>query len=142
MLMTLGSSRKANATRYGSPTIKCNQFYSVKTLSVNYTTYDVRHDRDTIDPGNHNFVMVRYLKMDLMSIHIGTRKCLGCTTPLCLQHTLVPMTDPCGMWNLYGFVGSELSRSTVLVHGTPICRWTGLLRTPMNLRSDSWTRHL
>ena len=36
-----------------------NQMYSVKTLSVNYTTYDVRRDRDTINPGNHNFVMVR-----------------------------------------------------------------------------------
>jgi len=36
-----------------------NQIYSVKTLSVNYTTYDVRRDRDTINPGNHNFVMVR-----------------------------------------------------------------------------------
>lgn len=36
-----------------------NQIYSVKTLSVNYTTYDVRRDRDTINPGNHNFLMVR-----------------------------------------------------------------------------------
>lgn len=36
-----------------------NQVYSVKTLSVNYTTYDVRRDRDTINPRNHNFVMVR-----------------------------------------------------------------------------------
>jgi hypothetical protein len=36
-----------------------NQIYSVKTLSVNYTTYDVRRDRDTINPDNHHFVMVR-----------------------------------------------------------------------------------
>ena len=36
-----------------------NQMYLVKTLSVKYTTYDVRRDRDTINPGNHNFVMVR-----------------------------------------------------------------------------------
>lgn len=36
-----------------------NQIYSVKTLSVNYTTYDVRRDRDTINPDGRNFVMVR-----------------------------------------------------------------------------------
>lgn len=36
-----------------------NQIYSAKTLSVNYTTYDIRRDRDTINPQNHRFVMVR-----------------------------------------------------------------------------------
>jgi hypothetical protein len=36
-----------------------NQMYPVKTLSMNYTTYDIRRDWDTINPGNHNFVMVR-----------------------------------------------------------------------------------
>jgi hypothetical protein len=36
-----------------------NQIYSIQTLSVNYTTYDIRRDRDTINPANHNFVMVR-----------------------------------------------------------------------------------
>ena len=36
-----------------------NQIYSVKTLSINYTTYDIRRDYDTINPHNHQFVMVR-----------------------------------------------------------------------------------
>ena len=36
-----------------------NQIYSVQTLSVNYTTYDIRRDRDTINPHNHQFVIVR-----------------------------------------------------------------------------------
>ena len=39
--------------------ISNNQIYSVQTLSVNYTTYDIRRDRDTINPRNHCFVMVR-----------------------------------------------------------------------------------
>jgi hypothetical protein len=39
--------------------INSNQIYSVKTLSVNYTTYDIRRDRDTINPDNHQFAMVR-----------------------------------------------------------------------------------
>ena len=44
---------------HNSVWITNNQIYSVKTLSVNYTTYDVRRDRDTINPQNHHFVMVR-----------------------------------------------------------------------------------
>ena len=39
--------------------ISNNQIYLVQTLSVNYTTYDVRRDRDTVNPRNHCFVMVR-----------------------------------------------------------------------------------
>lgn len=35
-----------------------NRVYSVQTLAVNYTTYDVRRDRDTINPRTHCDVMV------------------------------------------------------------------------------------
>ena len=36
-----------------------NTIYSASQLSVNYTTYDVRRDRDTINPSTHPFVMLR-----------------------------------------------------------------------------------
>jgi len=38
--------------------ISNNQIYSVQTLSVNYTTCVIRRDGDTVNPRNHNFVMV------------------------------------------------------------------------------------
>jgi len=41
-----------------------NQIYSVKMLSINYTTYDIRRDRDTINPHNHQFVMVLFLRKE------------------------------------------------------------------------------
>lgn len=36
-----------------------NTVFSAKQLSVNYTTYDVRRDRDTINPRTHPYVMLR-----------------------------------------------------------------------------------
>ena len=38
--------------------IKDNSIFSVKTLKVHYTTYDVRRDYDTINPDRRCFVMV------------------------------------------------------------------------------------
>lgn len=35
-----------------------NRVYSVQTLRVNYTTYDVRRDQDTINPRTHCDVMI------------------------------------------------------------------------------------
>ena len=43
--------------------ISNNQIYSVQTLSVNYTTCNIRRDDgDTVNPRNHNFVMVPLVK--------------------------------------------------------------------------------
>ena len=36
-----------------------NTIFSVQQLSVNYTTYDVRHDRDTINTTTHPYVVLR-----------------------------------------------------------------------------------
>ncbi|KAF9783667.1 hypothetical protein BJ322DRAFT_1109524 [Thelephora terrestris] len=36
-----------------------NTVFSAKQFSVNYTTYDIRRDRDTISPRSHPYVMVR-----------------------------------------------------------------------------------
>lgn len=36
-----------------------NCMYQLKTLRVNYTTYDIRRDYDVISPRNHPFVMCR-----------------------------------------------------------------------------------
>jgi hypothetical protein len=36
-----------------------NRIFSVKTFQVNYTTYDVRREQDTINPRTHPFVMVK-----------------------------------------------------------------------------------
>ena len=36
-----------------------NKIFSVKTLRINYTTYDVRREQDTINPNTHPFVMVK-----------------------------------------------------------------------------------
>jgi len=36
-----------------------NKIFSVKTLRVNYTTYDVRREQDTINPRTHPFIMVK-----------------------------------------------------------------------------------
>ena len=35
-----------------------NRMFSVKTLRINYTTYDVHRDQDTINPRTHPFVVV------------------------------------------------------------------------------------
>ena len=35
-----------------------NKIYEHKTLRVNYTTYDLRREQDTINPGTHPDVMV------------------------------------------------------------------------------------
>jgi len=36
-----------------------NTIFSAKQFSVNYTTYDIRHDRDTISPKSQPYVMVQ-----------------------------------------------------------------------------------
>lgn len=36
-----------------------NKIFSVGTLRINYTTYDVRREQDTINPRTHPFVMVK-----------------------------------------------------------------------------------
>lgn len=36
-----------------------NKIYASKTLRVNYTTYDVRRDQDTLNPRTSSFAMVR-----------------------------------------------------------------------------------
>jgi len=36
-----------------------NKIFSVKTLRINYTTYDVRREQDTANPRTHPFVMVK-----------------------------------------------------------------------------------
>ena len=36
-----------------------NTIFSACQLSVNYTTYDIRRDRDTINPNTHPYVMLR-----------------------------------------------------------------------------------
>lgn len=36
-----------------------NKIFSVKTLRINYTTYDVHREQDTINPRTHPFVMVK-----------------------------------------------------------------------------------
>ena len=36
-----------------------NKIFSVKTLCVNYTTYDIRWEQDTINPRTRPFVMVK-----------------------------------------------------------------------------------
>ncbi|KAF9642176.1 hypothetical protein BDM02DRAFT_3080651, partial [Thelephora ganbajun] len=65
-----------------------NQIYSVKTLSINYTTYDIRRDRDTISPSNHQFVMVRSPE-DGTDVHpYWYTKVLG------VYHTFVHTTHP------------------------------------------------
>ncbi|KAJ3821654.1 hypothetical protein F5880DRAFT_1485705 [Lentinula raphanica] len=38
--------------------LKGGQFISLKTCRINYTTYDVRRDQDTINPSNHADVMM------------------------------------------------------------------------------------
>lgn len=38
--------------------LKNNQFTSLQTLRVNYTTYNVRRDQDTINPRNHADIML------------------------------------------------------------------------------------
>jgi hypothetical protein len=38
--------------------LKNNQFISLQTLRINYTTYNVRRDQDTINPRNHADVMM------------------------------------------------------------------------------------
>ncbi|KAG2068697.1 hypothetical protein BDR04DRAFT_1023678, partial [Suillus decipiens] len=35
-----------------------NRIYSVQTMQVYYTTYDLRHKYDTINPRSHGDVMV------------------------------------------------------------------------------------
>ena len=44
---------------YNRVCIVGNRIFSVKTLRINYTTYDIRQEQDTINPCTHPFVMVK-----------------------------------------------------------------------------------
>src|SRR5882762_6861906 len=44
-----------------------DSLYLHKTLQINYTTYDVRHDQDTVNPHTHANVMVLSHKDDMNS---------------------------------------------------------------------------
>ena len=62
--------------------------YLVKTLSVNYTTYNVCCDRDMINPGNHDFMMV-WLLEDGPDVHpYWYAQVLG------VYHTFMSTTQP------------------------------------------------
>jgi hypothetical protein len=44
--------------------IMWNAMYEHKTLSVNYTTYDLRRDQDTINPRTHSDIIVLSYETD------------------------------------------------------------------------------
>jgi hypothetical protein len=53
---THGSFTDETETQFGFEIL--NTVYRLRTMRVNYTTYDMRRDYDTINPRTHPFVMV------------------------------------------------------------------------------------
>lgn len=94
-----GCQAMPNVTRYGSPTTKCNRS---KRFLVNYTTYDFRPDRGTINSGSHKFAMVRPSEDgDGSDMHpywyYGS---LGFTMPLSPRHTPLSIISICATYGV------------------------------------------
>ena len=65
-----------------------NIIFSAKQFSVNFTTYDIRHDRDTINPSTHPYIMLRSPKAGTSSHPYWYAQVLG------IYHAHVSMTHP------------------------------------------------
>ncbi|KAE9393772.1 hypothetical protein BT96DRAFT_828669, partial [Gymnopus androsaceus JB14] len=57
-LMDISESDKLTEEEIGSVSISLDRMYKHKVLRVNYTTYDMHHAQDSINPRTHPHVMV------------------------------------------------------------------------------------
>ncbi|KAF8143601.1 hypothetical protein K438DRAFT_1993739 [Mycena galopus ATCC 62051] len=88
------------AAQRNSVRISGNRIYPSKTLRVNYTTYDVRRDQDTLNPRLQSFVMVlspetqpgahrfwyaQVLGVFNATVHLQSQNLSECTTPALME---------------------------------------------------------
>ena len=58
-----------------------NKIYQHKVMQVNYTTYDMIREQDSLNPWTHTNIMVLSQERSQMHIHTGMPALLGYTTP-------------------------------------------------------------
>ncbi|KAJ3846642.1 hypothetical protein EV368DRAFT_88715 [Lentinula lateritia] len=82
--------------------LKGGSFISLKTCRINYTTYDIRRDQDTINPSNHADV-----RMQQELIHTGMPVFLEYFAPLLFRVILTPVQQNPDQWkwSSFGFAG-------------------------------------
>ncbi len=89
-----------------------NRIYRHKILRINYTTYDVRQDQDSINPHTRSDIMVLANDED-NTHHTGMLASLGFSMPMHSTMTLNRMTLYRSHFGLisFGFVGTVLTPS-------------------------------
>ena len=118
-----------------------NWMFSVGTLRVNYTTYNICREQDTVNPRTYPFVMVKTGETKKMLTHFGMRRFWGYFMLLCLIRVQKPRRDPPSIWNSCGYIGWALILTIVRGLDTPVHQRLALFLKTTLTRLDFWIRH-
>lgn len=103
-----------------------DHIYSVKVLRINYTTYDIRRDQDSLNPRTHCDVMLHSAETDPGAHPFWYARVLGVfhTKSCTLEKKCITVQS--STWNSFGSVGLGLSNDIGLASKLLGCPKSGL----------------
>jgi hypothetical protein len=143
----LFSDEERNSVR-----IRNNTIYRLATLRVNYTTYDMRRDFDTVNPKTHPFIMVPSPETEqgahlfwyaaVLGVFHADVQYAGYFMPMSsMQATTLEIFDS-REWSFSGYVGWVWFQDVHSGEGRLNFRKLASFQIQTSLPSGFWTRHM